>query len=99
VLERGPGHLEVEAMRRGDDHAVEALRVEHLVGARVRVRDAEAFGRRAPSRLVRIGDGGDLGIRIGLQGRQVGPGRPPPAADDSDPCRYVSSRRPWRSSS
>jgi hypothetical protein len=58
------------------------------------VRNAEALGSRAPPGLVRIGDGRDLGIRIGLERRQVGPGRPPAAADDTDACGYVSSRRP-----
>ena len=100
-VEDRAGQIGMGRMRHGDDGRIQLGLRQHLgrAGEDTLRRNLEALGRAIAILRIGIGDAGDDGIRIGLQGRQMGPGRPPAAADDPDLRAHASSTRCRRNSS
>jgi hypothetical protein len=100
-VEDRAGQIGMGRMRHGDDGRIQLGLRQHLgrAGEDTLRRNLEALGRAIAILRIGIGDASDDGIRIGLQGRQMGPGRPPAAADDPDLRAHASSTRCRRNSS
>ena len=101
VLERCPGNRVVLRMGNRDDHRIELGRGQHLQPVGVGRRGAECAGRRAQALLGRVGQRREHGVRVVRQRGQVGLGRPPATADDTNPRRHYRPKMrlalPWKS--